>query len=604
MLTFLGQGGVNASLTLGGYDTTRFTPNNVDFAFAPNPQRQLVAGLQSVTYTESTTQTPLLSQAILALVDSTVPYLWLPQSACQAFETAFGISWDPIHNLYIVNDTLHDTLIKNSASVIFELSNTLAGGPSVNITLPYASFDLEVDYPLVKSKMRYFPLQRANDDSQYTLGRTFLQEAFILVNYEHSNFSISQSSFDPATPSHIIAVPSTNTTGATLSAATSTTSNVNPNGNGSHSIGTGAIAGIAIAIALIAALGSLGAFCCVRRRRHSKTKSPTGEGSFVKEPYDVEEIKQSDSTSLGDPFHKHATTVTVAAVPMSPPLSEFTGDEYFRPTSPTKASELPAEQVPRSELSTPELWLRPELPSPDAYALSSELSTPEPLYPTSELATHEPRPELPSPSTISTEPLAGSPDISSAESSIPSPVLEEHRHSALSSQAPRLSGQRPTYRRLNTSESEIGFTRGGIRPLHERVDSNESDSSTTSRIRNQCNDRSHLNASVRPALQALAHESAESEGNISCPSSTTRPPIRRSFPVGRPCHPRLDSSDSDSLETRLQMSISDDSPGSSRFGSLRHQRGISEGIVETRQGLLREEEPEKLQSPGENAASS
>lgn len=164
-------------MTLGGYDASRFVPNDVSFNFAPTEKRQLVVGLQSISYSSSKSETPLLSEGTLAVVDSTVPYLWLPQTACQAFEKAFGISQDPISNLYLVNDTLHETLLKQNASVVFQLANGPTGGPSVNITLPYASFDLEADYPLVKKRSKYFPLQRANDDSDITLGRVFFQEA-------------------------------------------------------------------------------------------------------------------------------------------------------------------------------------------------------------------------------------------------------------------------------------------------------------------------------------------------------------------------------------------------------------------------------------------
>lgn len=134
-------------------------------------------GLQSVIYDDSRVQTPLLSEGINVLVDSTVPYLWLPETVCQAFEQAFDISWNPISNVYLVNETLHDKLVERNASVVFQLADSLTGGPSINITLPYASFDLNASYPLVKSQSRYFPLQRANDDTQYTLGRTFFQES-------------------------------------------------------------------------------------------------------------------------------------------------------------------------------------------------------------------------------------------------------------------------------------------------------------------------------------------------------------------------------------------------------------------------------------------
>ena len=174
----IGQNGTNGSLTLGGYDASRFVPNGVSFTFAPTVTRQLVVGLQSVTYSNSSTQTPLLSQGINVLVDSTVPYLWLPESTCEAFERAFSLTWDPIHSLYTVNDSSHEANIKQNASIIFQLSNSLTGGsPAINITLPYASFDLLATAPLVSSQTRYFPLQRGNDDTQYTLGRTILQES-------------------------------------------------------------------------------------------------------------------------------------------------------------------------------------------------------------------------------------------------------------------------------------------------------------------------------------------------------------------------------------------------------------------------------------------
>lgn len=167
-----------ASLTLGGYDSSRFIPNDVSFGLAKDPFRQLVVALETITFSDSgSTEITLLKNGILALVDSTVPTIWLPLEACQAFESAFGISYQPIPNLYIVNDTLHDQMVKQNASVTFTLAQTVGSSVSVNITLPYSSFDLEVDYPLVKTKERYFPLRRAADDTQYTLGRTFLQES-------------------------------------------------------------------------------------------------------------------------------------------------------------------------------------------------------------------------------------------------------------------------------------------------------------------------------------------------------------------------------------------------------------------------------------------
>ena len=167
------------SLTFGGYDASRFTPNNISFTIAPNPYFDLVVGLQSISFSDSaSSEVSLLSpgDGILALVDSTVPDLWLPAEVCKAFEQAFGISLDPIHALYIVNDTLHEQLLKQNASVTFKLGNSIAGGSTVDIVLPYSSFDLMIGYPLLSNTTRYFPLRQATASTQYTLGRTILQE--------------------------------------------------------------------------------------------------------------------------------------------------------------------------------------------------------------------------------------------------------------------------------------------------------------------------------------------------------------------------------------------------------------------------------------------
>ena len=167
------------SLTLGGYDSSRFTPNDVVFNFASDISRDLVVGLQSIQFSDSQTQDKELlpSGGILTFIDSTIPHIWLPIDACKAFEDAFGITHDNQTDLYLVNDTLHDNLTKQDANVSFIVANQLQGGSTVTITFPYAAFDLQVGYPTVNSTQHYFPLRRAANDTQYTLGRTFLQES-------------------------------------------------------------------------------------------------------------------------------------------------------------------------------------------------------------------------------------------------------------------------------------------------------------------------------------------------------------------------------------------------------------------------------------------
>ena len=143
---------------------------------ADDVTRDLVVVLQSIIY-NGATQTTLLSSPIQIFVDSTDPNLWLPDIVCDAFEAAFGLKTDSATGLYLVNDTHHATLVGSSAEVAFTLADVMAGGETVTITLPYASFALQAQAPIVENSSYYFPLKRASNSTQYTLGRAFLQEA-------------------------------------------------------------------------------------------------------------------------------------------------------------------------------------------------------------------------------------------------------------------------------------------------------------------------------------------------------------------------------------------------------------------------------------------
>ncbi|KAL3427887.1 eukaryotic aspartyl protease [Phlyctema vagabunda] len=200
---------VLGSLTLGGYDASRFTPNDMNFTFSADDSRVLTVGLQAIQATNTFQGVmSLLPSGILTLIDSTIPEIWLPTSACAIFETAFGLNYDPHTDRYLVNDTIRENLMTMNPIITFKLGNTIEGGDSIDINIPYAAFDLQADYPIYPNNTNYFPLRRATDESQYTLGRTFLQEAYVIADYERSNFSVSQCVFRENNEERIIAIRS------------------------------------------------------------------------------------------------------------------------------------------------------------------------------------------------------------------------------------------------------------------------------------------------------------------------------------------------------------------------------------------------------------
>ena len=154
----------------------------------------------------------------------------------------------------------------------------------MNITLPYASFDLGLRPPIVDITQDYFPLRRAMNNTQYTLWRTFLQESYVrlqidsiythrlrylIVDYERQNFFVSQNDWYGDTTPQIVTISST-----AIPTAVNGTSTFNGKVRGSHRPPPGILAGAGVAAFfactdIIAA--ATGAFF-IRRRRRSRKK--------------------------------------------------------------------------------------------------------------------------------------------------------------------------------------------------------------------------------------------------------------------------------------------------------------------------------------------
>ncbi|KAM3075652.1 hypothetical protein ACMFMG_007785 [Clarireedia jacksonii] len=258
------KAGQFAQLIFGGYDTSRFQPNSVSFSMNPDVTRDLLVGVQSIIYQGEKTTT-LLPTPIYAFVESTDPNIWLPESACLLFEKTFGLTWNDTLSMYLLNSTQYTLLSGSNPIVTFSLANTISGGSTVNIQLPFAAFALRASYPFVSNDTYYFPLKRAANDSQYTLGRTFLQEAYLTVDYDRRNFSIHQCSWIDGAASTIVTIKSPSDT------STNGTSAI-PDTHSGTSLKVGPIIGIVLGVlAFIALILTLILFS-LRRRRLARQK--------------------------------------------------------------------------------------------------------------------------------------------------------------------------------------------------------------------------------------------------------------------------------------------------------------------------------------------
>lgn len=201
-------------------------------------------------------------QADLFTIDSTTPYLWLPESVCLQFEKALGLVYDDRVQLYTfgTNMSHHDTLVNWNLTFDFVVADLPGSSKKVSLSLPYKAFDLQLRFPfpglnltVSSPAVNYFPLRKAANSTQYTIGRSFLQETYLIVDYERHNFSISQAKFSMNALVDIDLVDITRPKNSNFSA---------PRISQSSTMDKGEIAGVAVgavvALALLVVIAVLG----------------------------------------------------------------------------------------------------------------------------------------------------------------------------------------------------------------------------------------------------------------------------------------------------------------------------------------------------------
>lgn len=247
------------SLTLGGYDEERFVPNTVTFPFEIYDDQPARVKLQQMTAKNTLNgSVTFLYDQIDISIDFTMPYLWLPRETCDLIATHFGLTHDNGSDLYLVDDATHNELVARNPIFTFTFGDAANSAETVGIVVPYAAFNLQASWPLFNDTKNYFPIRRGNS-SQYTLGRAFMQEAYVIVDFEVGNLSLHQAAF-PATNEQKI---------------TPILADVISSQQGKHGLRDPAILGIAlgstVSVTLVVVLGLL---LCRRRRRLNVQEQP------------------------------------------------------------------------------------------------------------------------------------------------------------------------------------------------------------------------------------------------------------------------------------------------------------------------------------------
>ena len=298
-------------------DANRFVSSGASFSlsqgYAPIVAVNSItvsSGAQSLPSNWNSNPQPLLdsSQADLFTIDSSTPFLWLPEPVCDAFAKALNLTYDETLQLYLFpsnSDSSPKSLSAWNLIFTFGLSNLPGSSTQVELTLPYDAFNLQLTYPFpnlaanfTSAPTNYFPLRKAANSTQYTIGRTFLQETYLAVDYERNNFSISQAVFT------VDAVSNVNLLSISRPAGSSWPG---PQGSGSG-LSTAAKAGVAIGAVVTGILVSLLIWWfCFRGKQSSADgragKDRTGRRSLLSRLYRGPGSQAKVWELLGDKRH-------------------------------------------------------------------------------------------------------------------------------------------------------------------------------------------------------------------------------------------------------------------------------------------------------------
>jgi hypothetical protein len=327
----------------------------------------LLVGVQGITYhpdrdvnpeDTSFTAERSPSSGFYATIDSTLPYLFLPDDICDQFASKFRLTFDNTTQLYKVNDTSHKYNLDQNATVVFKIGN----GPddsvegTTAITLPYAAFYQPGDKPLFPNTTNYFPI-RKSPTGVYVLGRTFLQEAYIVVDYERLNFTVAPVVYSNPMPSpQIVPIFKKDYVQPGDSGT--------PQSGKKSGIAPGAVAGIVVGIVILFLLLGLGAFFFWKKRRTSKTP-PNKEVSEIDTMVDGTQAKhrrvsELDSDPNGKPlngYYGNGRNENKDNTPF-PPISEMESPPAELYSPPPESAQLSA-VTPSVERSQTDYFSKP-----------------------------------------------------------------------------------------------------------------------------------------------------------------------------------------------------------------------------------------------------
>jgi hypothetical protein len=129
-----------------------------------------------------------ITSALQVTIQPLGPYLDLPKSTCDAIAAWLPVTYQPKYGLYFwnVNDPQYQKIVTSPSVLSFTFRKDQSNSQNLTINVPFILLNLTLDSPLISTPTQYFPCN-AQSRGYYSLGRAFLQAAFLGTNWDAAN---------------------------------------------------------------------------------------------------------------------------------------------------------------------------------------------------------------------------------------------------------------------------------------------------------------------------------------------------------------------------------------------------------------------------------
>ncbi|GAP86299.1 putative aspartic-type endopeptidase [Rosellinia necatrix] len=293
----------------------------------------------------ATNNASISAAGIKVSVDGCSPYLTLPKSTCDAIASHLPVTYNKNLGLYIwqEDDPKYSQIVSSASSLDFTF---LAGSNTkhVTISVPFRHLNLTLSEPLVDSDQQYFPCYTGS--TQYTLGRAFLQDAFVGANWDSKTWWLAQAPGPNIPTAEVVTLASSDTqiqasendwkeswSGSWKAltpediAGSQTVTPPSPSSSTTSSKGlsTGAVAGIGVGVglAVLAIIGALAFLFFRSRKAKSAAKAELDAGSSNGPSYPPHETPAgSYNPQNGTPQQGYYAPIKNPGAPGSPGMSD------------------------------------------------------------------------------------------------------------------------------------------------------------------------------------------------------------------------------------------------------------------------------------------